>query len=309
MGDRTGKQCRERYHNHLNSNIRKGSWSKEEDDLINELQESIGNQWSKIAKLLPGRSDNAIKNRWHVIHRVRQTDEEIVSELSAKLQKNKDLKKSKSASSTNKMSVKTEVPNYPVDLMLMYHCHDSHYHEYEDIPAENRQLQVIDRCESFDDCILTLLEEVAEVQAANADRLVLITDSLLENSLHYDGPPTSTWLENSQSPNSINDDSIEESMRKLTSDDGELQSPLSSMDELNLALDTFSDDELNEETAPVFSPCKSFLKSNSVPVVFATTEKKKYTKNKNRKNFLTMMETSPRKPCSPLLPMAKRRRG
>ena len=62
---RSGKQCRERWFNTLDPDIKKGDWQEEEDKTIFRLYRQLGPKWTEMTKFLPGRTDNSIKNRFY----------------------------------------------------------------------------------------------------------------------------------------------------------------------------------------------------------------------------------------------------
>jgi hypothetical protein len=81
---RTPKQCRERWHYHLDPVLNRGPWTPEEDLILFEKHEALGNRWTEIAKFLPGRTDSLVKSRWNTTLRAtrRETCEICEKKLS-----------------------------------------------------------------------------------------------------------------------------------------------------------------------------------------------------------------------------------
>ncbi|OMJ93315.1 hypothetical protein SteCoe_3784 [Stentor coeruleus] len=63
MQIRQGRQCRERWFNHVDPSLNKGLWTIEEDEFLMKMHDELGNRWSEIAKYFTGRNENSVKNR------------------------------------------------------------------------------------------------------------------------------------------------------------------------------------------------------------------------------------------------------
>lgn len=83
--NRNGKQCRERWHNHLDPDVKKLPLSDEEERIIFAKHKEYGNKWAEIAKFLKGRTDNVIKNYFYAT--LRRQLRKILKKLKGKLHK------------------------------------------------------------------------------------------------------------------------------------------------------------------------------------------------------------------------------
>ncbi|XP_059309709.1 transcription factor MYB124-like isoform X2 [Lycium ferocissimum] len=80
--DKTTRQCKRRWFTYLNSDFKKGGWSPEEDMLLCEAQKIFGNRWTEIAKVVSGRTDNAVKNRFTTLCKKKAKHEALAKENS-----------------------------------------------------------------------------------------------------------------------------------------------------------------------------------------------------------------------------------
>ena len=102
---RISEQIRERWTNCLDPSLTKEPWTKEEVEKLFQAQAKFGNQWVKISKLLPGRSENSCKNRWH---NAKMSQRRKVKSIAKKANVAETLKAARSHTDESNMDTKDE---------------------------------------------------------------------------------------------------------------------------------------------------------------------------------------------------------
>ena len=169
---RSSKQCRERWNNSLNPDLKKTPFTTEEDQILMDGWKNCGPRWNMIAKHLPGRTQTKIRDRFKTL-RIRHKDE--VEDWERRMLQNR-----KESSASDSENCAQNVPP-PMDV-------DELKAEQQEREAKKVEIFAIKRVGSLD----CLLVDESEDQSESSQTSVSVEEVALGNTFDLQGGDTWT---------------------------------------------------------------------------------------------------------------------